>query len=130
MWYLGIDFQSDQTFWASIFVESGEVSKLATGSIKIGGTKSAKDMKQYEADLKQLFAHYPATKIAIKDKLETGRMRAGAAAMKMEGIFLLTAPCEVKFLSPRAVAKAMDMALGVAVKCKDAYRAAVAISKA
>jgi hypothetical protein len=87
-------------------------------------------MKKYAADLKQLFADYPATRIAIKDKPETGRMRAGASAMKMEGIFLLTAPCEVTFLSARAVAKAMETASGVKEKYKDAYRAAVAISKA
>lgn len=130
MRYLGVEFQSDQTVWVSIFVDGGEVSNFETGFIKIGGTKSADDMKQYAADLKQLFADYPATKIAIKDKPETGRMRAGAAAMKMEGVFLLTAPYEVKFLSPKAVAKAMETASGVKEKYKDAYRAAVAISKA
>lgn len=126
---LGIEFQSDQTIWVSIIVENDVVSSFESGFLKIHGTKSASDMKQYAADLKQLFADYPAMKIAIKDKPETGRMRAGAAAMKMEGVFLLTAPCEVVFMSARAVGKAMETASGVKEKYKDAYRAAVAISK-
>ena len=130
MRYLGVEFQADQTVWVSIIVDSGEVSSFETGFLKINGTKSAQDMKQYQEDLKQLFVDYPATKIAIKDKPEAGRMRAGAAAMKMEGIFLLTAPSEVKFLSAKAIAKAMETATGVKEKYKDAYRAAVAISKA
>lgn len=51
--------------------------------------------------------------IAIKEKPEKGSMRAGAAAMKMEGIVLANAPCPTHFVSGARINKcaAADTAL-------------------
>lgn len=56
------------------------------------------DLRAFQDAVRTLYSSTNPDAIAIKAKPESGQMRAGAAALKMEGIALANAPCAVTFV--------------------------------
>jgi len=104
---LGIELEGNRLIYAVIQDEDGNVKTLTSGRLQLSDTRSRSGMSSFQDALKTIFQSLELDRIAIKQKPERGRMAAGPAALKMEGLILANAPCEVAFISGQKV-KACD----------------------
>lgn len=97
---LGIEFASSNMHYVVIeLAEDNEIRVLQSNKLVLGDTRSRDALVAFQRAVSTLLNLVVPGTIAIKAKPESGQMRAGAAALKMEGIVLANAPCEVDFVS-------------------------------
>ncbi len=72
---------------------------LQNNRLVLAATRSRDALVAFQNAMHTLYNSASPDKLAIKEKPEAGRMKAGAAALKMEGIALANAPCPVEFIS-------------------------------
>jgi hypothetical protein len=77
---------------------------IASGKLQIGESRVAGDVRCFSDELRQLVTSLAPTVVTIKAKPESGQMRAGPAALKMEALILAQTTCDVYFLSPQRLA--------------------------
>jgi hypothetical protein len=100
---LGIDFASSNMNYVGISYD-GETQIVVTSSRMIlGGTRERDALVAFQDATKTLLNDFAPDYIAIKAKPESGQMRSGSAALKMEGIVLANAPCPVEFVSGQKI---------------------------
>lgn len=96
---LGIEFSAWQMNYVAIDQTPEGFDVHSTSRLSLGSTRSREALIAFQDAVKALFNSTAPDLIAIKEKPESGRLRAGAAALKMEGIALANAPCDVEFVS-------------------------------
>ena len=90
-----------------VLLESHQDSYVvqASNRLSLGDTRSRDSLVAFQHAVIVTLTSTAPDKIAIKAKPEKGNMRAGAAALKMEGIVLANAPCPSEFVSGARINK-------------------------
>ncbi|PMR76063.1 DUF3010 family protein [Billgrantia endophytica] len=96
---LGIEFSGNSLHY--VLVEEGgeDFQVLQSNRLVLAETRSRDALIAFQNAMQTLYNATAPDRVAIKEKPESGRMKAGAAALKMEGITLANAPCPVEFIS-------------------------------
>lgn len=97
---MGIEFAASNLFYVSIKLQdNGSLLVSQANKLVLGDTRSREGLVAFQNAVSTLFNSAKPELIGIKSKPESGQMRAGAAALKMEGIVLANSPCFVDFVS-------------------------------
>lgn len=96
---LGVEFDSNHMRYVLINGDASAHHVEQRNRLELGDTRSMSDLRAFQDAVRTLYSSTNPDAIGIKAKPEAGQMRAGAAALKMEGIALATAPCTVTFVS-------------------------------
>lgn len=123
---LGIEFSSSDMNYVAISREGDAYEIAASNRMVLGDTRDRDSLMAFQNAAKTLLNDVAPDLIAIKEKPETGKMRAGAASLKMEGIVVANAPCPVEFISGRSINKTSDEAPSLFGYLQPAFKAAVA----
>ena len=102
---IGIELASNTMNYVVIEKDEDAITTCGANRIILTDTRSREALTAFQDAIKTLYNSIQPLKIGIKEKPETGKMKAGAASMKMEGIILANAPCEVDFVSGKRVNK-------------------------
>lgn len=102
---LGIEFSGNNLHY--VLVEKGieDFCVLQSNRFVLSETRSRDALVAFQNAIHTLYNSSVPDYIAIKEKPESGKMKAGAAALKMEGIALANAPCPVEFISGARINK-------------------------
>jgi hypothetical protein len=122
---LGIELDSNRLCYVLISgtAPTDAVVKVS-GKLQIGETREADDIRMFAAQVGSLVADLAPHCIAVKAKPESGQMRAGAAALKMEAILIAKSACDVYFLSPQRL-KPIDENADLFAYLQGAWKAAI-----
>ena len=96
---IGIELASDTMNYVVIEGKDGAFDTHSANRIILTETRSREALTAFQDAIKTLYNSIEPSTIGIKEKPETGKMRAGASSMKMEGIVLANASCTVDFVS-------------------------------
>lgn len=97
---MGIEFSGSHLNYVVIELnDKNEVHVLQSNRLVLSETRSRDSLVSFQNAVFTLFNEASPNVIGIKSKPEAGAMRAGASALKMEGIVLANSPCEVDFVS-------------------------------
>lgn len=97
---MGIEFAASNLHYVVIeLLEDGSLPVLQSNKLVLGDTRSREALVAFQSAVSTLFNSIDLDLIGIKSKPEAGQMRAGAAALKMEGIVLASSRCSVDFVS-------------------------------
>lgn len=97
---MGIEFAGSYLNYVLIELnDKNDIHVLQSNRLVIGETRSRDSLVSFQNAVSTLFNTALPDLIGIKAKPEAGAMKAGAAALKMEGIVLANSPCEVDFVS-------------------------------
>lgn len=122
---MGIELESASLRWIEVHGTAAAQVAGASGRVKFGGTRDAVALKDFTDKLQEVFAEIEPSSIAIREKPQIGRMRAGSATFYMEAVLLLCCECPVKFVSNNEISKLIVDAAGVKEVDILAYKAAV-----
>lgn len=127
---MGIELNASDLNYVLIDVdENHDVSIVGANRLALADTRSRSALAAFQSALLTTLNDAAPTLIAVKSKPESGQMRAGAAALKMEGLLLANASCEVLFVSGARVNKVTDTADGLYAYLQPAYKAALAAAQ-
>lgn len=97
---MGVEFASSNMHYVVIELADGnEIRVVQSSKLILGETRSRNALVAFQSAVSTLLNLVEPSLIGVKAKPESGQMRAGAASLKMEGILLANAPCEVDFVS-------------------------------
>jgi hypothetical protein len=97
---MGVEFVGSNLYYVVIERnDKCDVHILQSNRLVLGDTRSRDSLVSFQNAVLTLFNVASPSLIGIKAKPETGAMKAGAAALKMEGIVLANSPCDVDFVS-------------------------------
>jgi len=103
---MGIEFAGSHMNYVVVDLnDKNEVHVLQANRLVLGDTRSRDSLIAFQNAVSTLFNAASPNLIGIKSKPEAGAMKAGAAALKMEGIVLANSPCEVDFVSGARINK-------------------------
>ena len=122
---LGIDLDSKTLRWVEVHSGGASHEAGSSGRIVLTATRDVDAMKRFAAALQDVLAEIGPTKIAIREKPETGRIRAGAASLKMEAIILNLALVPVEFIGVSMINKCVETNPRLKEVDIPAFRAAV-----
>lgn len=122
---LGVEFEAKKLNYVLLVCDGDEFNIAQCNRLELTETRSRASLRAFQNAVTTMLNGTQPQIIAIKDKPESGQMRAGAAALKMEGILLASAPCDVEFVSGKRV---NDCEPGQSIKAyhQNAFKAAVA----
>ncbi len=100
---IGLEFDSKKMNYVVIQKTGNGYEIINANRIILAETRERGALMAFQDAIKALYNSVQADFIGIKSKPEAGRLRAGAASMKMEGIALANAPCDVDFVSGKRV---------------------------
>ncbi len=100
---IGIEFDSNKMNYVVIQKTEDTYEILNANRLILSDTRVREALIAFQDAIKALYNSAQPNFIGIKSKPEAGRLRAGAASMKMEGIALANAPCDVDFVSGKRV---------------------------
>ncbi len=100
---IGLEFDSNKMNYGVIQKTKEAYEIINANRVILSETREREALIAFQDAIKALYNSAQPGFIGIKSKPETGRLRAGAASMKMEGIALANAPCDVYFVSGRRV---------------------------
>ncbi len=100
---IGLEFDSKKMNYVVLQKTVDGYEIINANRVILPETRERGALKAFQDAIKTLYRSEQPDFIGIKSKPETGRLRAGAAAMKMEGIVLANAPCDVDFVSGKRV---------------------------
>lgn len=90
---IGVEFAGSQLIYVVIELnDKNEVCVLQSNRLVLGDTRSRDSLVAFQNAVSTLFNATSPNLIGIKAKPEGGTMRAGAAALKMEGVVLANSP--------------------------------------
>jgi hypothetical protein len=127
---LGIEFASNHMNY--VVVDRNSVDKLdvlASNRLSLTETRSSDALCAFQRAVQTLLKDTSPALIAIKAKPEKGAMRAGAPALKMEGIVLANAPCDTQFISGARINKTDDPETPLKAYLLLAYKAAASAAE-
>lgn len=112
--------------YVGLSAEEEAYTVVNSNRMTLGGTRDRDALVAFQDAVKTLLNEFRPDYLAIKEKPETGKMRGGAAALKMEGIVIANAPCQVEFISGRRINQVLDDDANLYGYLKPAFKAAVA----
>lgn len=122
---LGIELDSNRLCYVVVTREAADgATVVASGKLQLAETREADDVRLFATEIGELVEKLAPDRIAIKAKPESGQMRAGAAALKMEAILLAKTSCDVYFLTPQRL-KLIDDNPALFVYLQGAWKAAI-----
>lgn len=95
---LGIELSGSELIYVFLDVDEDTVL-LASNKLQLTQTRNREALIAFQTALRAVLNELAPETIGIKEKPEKGRLSAGAAAIKMEGIILASSPCVVHFIS-------------------------------
>lgn len=124
---LGVEFVASNMIYVLLEKsESGLVVKQKN-RLALGETRSSEALIAFRQAVQTTLNDNLPDRIAIKLKPEKGVLQAGAAAIKMEGIVLASAPCPVDFVSGARINKCAAVDSSLAAYFHPAYKAGVIV---
>lgn len=93
---LGVEFEAKKLNYVLLVCDGDEVNIAQCNRLELSETRSRDSLRAFQNAVTTMLNGTQPDIIAIKDKPESGQMRAGSAALKMEGILLASAPCDVE----------------------------------
>lgn len=97
---MGVEFSGSHLNYVVIELnDKNEISVIQSNRLVLAATRSRDSLISFQNAVSTLFNTASPNLIGIKAKPEAGAMKAGAAALKMEGIVLANSPCDVDFVS-------------------------------
>lgn len=96
---IGIEFNGATTNYVVIEGAPSSFTVENSNRLALTATRSREALIAFQDAVTALYNSASPDLIAIKEKPESGGLRAGAAALKMEGIAIASAPCPVEFIS-------------------------------
>lgn len=96
---LGVEFSGNKLHYVLLEKSGDSFCVLQSHRFVLAETRSREALMAFQNAMLTLYNSSAPDKLAIKEKPVSGRMKAGAAALKMEGIALANAPCSVEFIS-------------------------------
>lgn len=106
---LGVEFAAKTLCYVLLVCEGDDYKVAQSNRLELSDTRSRESLRSFQTAVSTLFNGTKPHVIGLKTKPETGSMRAGAAALKMEGILLAAAPCDVDFVSGQRVNACPDV---------------------
>lgn len=122
---LGVEFAAKKLCYVLLVCEGDDCKVAQSNRLELSDTRSRESLRSFQSAISTLLNGTKPDIIGLKTKPETGAMRAGAAALKMEGILLATAPCDVDFVSGQRVNACPD-GEGLKAYHQPAFKAALA----
>lgn len=122
---LGIEFDSNKLHYVLIKGSADDFKVVQGNRFTLGDTRSPDALMAFQDAIKTLFNSTAPDIIAIKEKPESGRMRAGSASLKMEALTLANSPCRVVFISGARINKCGSSDQGLYGYLQPALKAAV-----
>ena len=113
--------------YVGLSAEDGTYTVVTSSRMTLGGTRDRDALVAFQDAVKTLLNDFGPDYLAIKEKPETGKMRGGAAALKMEGIVIANAPCPVDFVSGRRINQVTEDDDSLYGYLKPAFKAAVVV---
>ena len=83
---LGIEFASSEMNYVGITWDGNAYAVVTSSRMALGGTRDRDALVAFQDAAKTLLNDFAPDFLALKEKPEAGKMRAGAASLKMEGI--------------------------------------------
>lgn len=105
---MGVEFRASEMLYVVVETDGATFNVLAANRMTLSDTRSRRSLVSFQSAISATLNDAAPDRIAVKAKPENGRMRAGAAALKMEGILLANAACEVQFISGARIKKVAD----------------------
>ena len=125
---MGIELQGSKMVYVVGVFGGGSVTFETGNSIVLANTRTRDALVAFQTTLKAILNDAAPQRIAVKLKPESGKMSAGAAALKMEALLLTNSPCEVVFVSAQRLAKGEAVANPFPKYAQDAVLAALAVA--
>jgi len=125
---LGIEFNSNNLNYVLIDSSGKDYRVLLSNKLILGDTRSRDSLIAFQNAIKTVFNSAHPDLIAIKEKPESGQLRAGAAALKMEGITIANSPCQIDFVSGARINRCDIGDQSIHVYLQPALKAAIAAS--
>jgi hypothetical protein len=122
---LGVELAANKLNYVLLVCEGASYNVAQANRLELSDTRSRGALKAFQQAMSVLISGTKPDLIGIKSKPESGALRAGAAALKMEGILLAASPCDVDFVSGQRV-NACDDGEGIKAYHQPAFKAAVA----
>lgn len=122
---LGVEFESKRLNYVLLVCDGDDCKIAQSNRLELTDTRSRESLRSFQNAVSTLFNGTKPDIIGVKDKPESGAMRAGAAALKMEGILLAAAPCDVDFVSGKRI-NACANGDGLKAYHQPAFKAALA----
>lgn len=121
---LGVEFDSKKLNYVLLVCDGDEFKIAQSNRLELTETRSRESLRAFQNAVTTLLNGTKPDIIGIKDKPEAGQMRAGAAALKMEGILLAAALCDVEFVSGKRI-NACEEGNGLRAYHQPAFKAAL-----
>ena len=121
---LGIELEGSKLCYVLVESNGDEFAVKTRNSLVLTATRSPESLRSFQAAVATMFNVIGPEIVAIKEKPESGRMQAGSAALKMEGIVLANSPVEVDLVSGARVNAVADCD-DIAKYQQAAYKSAV-----
>lgn len=112
--------------WVAAEGAKGNLVAAESGKTALGSTRNPEALAAFQHAAAEILARIRPDVVAIKEKPETGRMRAGAAALKMEALLMAGTECVVDVVSGRRVNALGDIGSGLKAYQVPAFAAALA----
>jgi hypothetical protein len=125
---LGVELEGSVLRWVEVHGTPDAHVVGGTGRIKLTATRDRAALQAFGNAVKALLEEIGPTVIGIKEKPEgKGRMTAGPASSKMEGLFLYHAPVDPVFISGAKINKcpATDPKIKGGAPEEPAFKAAI-----
>ncbi len=100
---IGLEFDSKKMNYVVLQTTEDGYEIIDANRVILSETRERGALIAFQDAIKAVYDSIQPDFIGIKSKPETGRLRAGAASMKMEGIVLANSPCDVDFVSGKRV---------------------------
>lgn len=123
---MGVEFAGSNMNYVLIESEGEKIKVTTANRLTLGDTRSASDLRSFQDAVITTLNELRPEMIAIKLKPESGAMRAGAAALKMECLVLANASAPVRFISGAKTKAAPSVRNELFEYQKEALKTAVA----
>ena len=123
---LGIEFAASYMNYVGVSGSGEDFDVIKHERMELHKTRERESLVAFQDAVVTLFNEFSPKLIAIKDKPEAGRMPAGAAALKMEGIVLANAPCQVAFISGHKINQVSETCDGLYQYSQASFKTALA----
>jgi hypothetical protein len=103
---VGIEFAANDMNYVVLKRDhDGKLEVSAANRLSLLDTRSCEELRSFQQAIQTLLKDTSPAIVAIKHKPEKGTMKAGAAALKMEGLVLANSVCDTQFISGARINK-------------------------
>ena len=127
MTIMGVELNGSELRYVVLqYGAEGGFEIAAANRMRLAETRSGPALSALHSAITTTLNELAPDLIAIKAKPETGQMRAGAAALKLEALLLASARCDVDFVSGARVNKVDETSDDLHKYLAPAYKTALA----